>query len=443
MPYRLYAHWLDAEYRRSRSPVASAEATQRLLKIHALLGTQIILSDVQVLDSPGVIDCFEALDFVRFIERHPDMLGFAAGSDSETDPTFSILTAGLRRTQRADWLATTLPTREVKRFAEIVLSRDATILQHPNSSAALSTLLIECPGLVAVHRAMKHLYLHSETVTRSAPPAATFTPLLQQAADQLSHLEDSPTHARHHRLIDETLKFINERTGPAATRSQILTHLERDHSGDLSAATITPIWHTVVHAWNSNVQRSVAGNGGGSIGDLPEGAPIGYYVDEPRDALFPASSPPAWSRALAVAGLDIDPGVLSWSALEELRAATDKPRQSYQDALARGDSLQVHDALNEHLSKLRESLKTQRPPEKSPAGFLGLCYITSGVLAYFGYGVGTSLVAGGLPHAQNVLLEMLNSGERSLMVSALRRAAQPKHDHQHHKQPVDTDGTHP
>ena len=102
---RLYAQWLHGAYfklalsegRGIREPQLF-EATIAVLKLHALFGTRIVLSDVQVIDSPIVLRLFADSSFRSFLRKHPYFLELVAYPEKVTEPTrYSIATAGLRR----------------------------------------------------------------------------------------------------------------------------------------------------------------------------------------------------------------------------------------------------------------------------------------------------------------------------------------------------------
>src|ERR1700759_681614 len=80
---RLYAHWLDPDYC-GKHVVPSAPIVEQqtrfnaLLKMHALAGDCIHVSDVQLIESRVLLLNFHDPGFRRFLKKHPDFLRLIA-----------------------------------------------------------------------------------------------------------------------------------------------------------------------------------------------------------------------------------------------------------------------------------------------------------------------------------------------------------------------------
>jgi len=80
-PNRLYAHWLDGEWLRIAHPISVEGRSltvqgvaEGALKLHALFGTRIALSDVQLTDSPVVVRLFANPDFREYLKHDSGFL---------------------------------------------------------------------------------------------------------------------------------------------------------------------------------------------------------------------------------------------------------------------------------------------------------------------------------------------------------------------------------
>jgi hypothetical protein len=84
----IYAHWLDPDYLGEHA-VPPNFRDQRLkqfegmLKMHALVGDSIDISDVQLIASPLILSLFQDATFVGFIQTHPDFLRLVAAPRNE------------------------------------------------------------------------------------------------------------------------------------------------------------------------------------------------------------------------------------------------------------------------------------------------------------------------------------------------------------------------
>ncbi len=74
-----HPHWLDGCY--VRSLTNGLAPVERSLKLHALLGDTLVLSDVQLIDSPIVSRLFSDHQFRAFLARNPNFLELVSDTD--------------------------------------------------------------------------------------------------------------------------------------------------------------------------------------------------------------------------------------------------------------------------------------------------------------------------------------------------------------------------
>ena len=92
----IYAYWLDGEHLRLSEWVPQDQSLGVMLKIQALLGHTVVLSDIQLIDSPVVQSLFESDDFRSFARSCPTFLRCTTGAPPGSDP-FTLVTTGLHR----------------------------------------------------------------------------------------------------------------------------------------------------------------------------------------------------------------------------------------------------------------------------------------------------------------------------------------------------------
>src|ERR1700735_5189279 len=99
---RYYAEWLDGEYvlLNKKTPGYDHYATaHRAMKFHALFGSTIVLSDVQMVDfRTPLLHFFRDAEFRSFLQAHPKFLSLAGSPVSGiNDQHAAIALKGLER----------------------------------------------------------------------------------------------------------------------------------------------------------------------------------------------------------------------------------------------------------------------------------------------------------------------------------------------------------
>ncbi|XUM02683.1 hypothetical protein ACQ86F_03680 [Streptomyces venezuelae ATCC 10712] len=107
----IYAHWLDGEHLRVSGWEPQDTSLAVMLKIQALLGHTVVLSDVQLIDSHAVQALFETEDFRSFVRGCPSFLRCTTAAPAGSDP-FALVTTGLHRALEPGWLSSSFDTAE-------------------------------------------------------------------------------------------------------------------------------------------------------------------------------------------------------------------------------------------------------------------------------------------------------------------------------------------
>lgn len=252
----LYAHWLDGEFLHPRCGTQDQLDKRRseledLLKLHALFGNSLHLSDMQLIDSRLVLELFANPGFFRFISRCPDFFRLVASpqiaaDEFKTQGALAVVGAGLARARRPGWISSLFKSPRITKdvadkFASVKSKGEAQAFfrkQH-TIMAVSNTDRLYLRGMFC---ALKHFTVGvgSDQVESSEEKSRSFL-------DILNTLEgvDYPAVARS---IKSTIKFA---MGSHA-RSTILKQWRGTVTGPQRR-----LYLNIVQAWNLNVSRSV------------------------------------------------------------------------------------------------------------------------------------------------------------------------------------------
>lgn len=338
---RVYAHWLDGEYRKALTGATEPNPwtahdlqAERLLKTFALFGASVVLSDAQVVDSPVLWRLFADGSFRLFVRRNPEYLQLIANPVSpNSDQRWAIATSGLELALRAGRIASPMhdPSSFVS-FYQQVLTQGPVLDLDRLLATRSGTPDIE--PLIGFSETLKY-FLSPEARVASLPAGRTRHTLYDILHLALGNPQLTGSDGHHVEgtlaLIDRVVEAPEDRVRRAVIHNQL----------DLNQPHHVGAWRTIVQAWNVAVQKSVCETGG-SIGNLPRSVPVGAYVDQPADILLVGDSTRLESGQLESAPgrefrLGWDPGDLDWQDLNEIVEATSDVRADLHRALLGND----------------------------------------------------------------------------------------------------------
>lgn len=431
---QLYAQWLHGAYfqlalssSRGIREQQLFEQTAAILRLHALLGNRIVLSDVQVIDSPVILRLFADDSFRNFLRKHPHILELVAYPEKTTEPTrYSIATAGFRRALAPKWLSSTFPTPEATReLAERLLDAGEIDQERQLRDAAspLNQVIQRWPErallLKGMFRAVAHFATSSDAPV--APPSHAGSPLTLHDMLRLT-LKNPDVKDKHQQYLITTLDFIeNSVEDPAEQGLQSVVFNTLDQKLSPLHPDYRTIKHTAHHAWNAAVECSVAPEGG-SLGDLSLSTQVGFYLNEPIDTLAPLIIQRGGYSIRTLgkkAPIIIDSRIcnLSWREVAQVVEETTESANKFQAALSSNREEDIRNAVNEHVKHLATSL-VSKPPPIIP----GFVWIIGPVVALLiDPGLGTLIT--GVKATEECLRDMLYRGRRYLVTDTLRKAA--------------------
>ncbi|MET9903943.1 hypothetical protein [Streptomyces sp. NPDC006446] len=354
----IYAYWLDGEHLRLSEWVPQDQSLGVMLKIQALLGHTVVLSDIQLIDSPVVQSLFESDDFRSFARSCPTFLRCTTGAPPGSDP-FTLVTTGLHRALEPGWLSSSFETAEpMIRLAEVILERGDA---NPGPLFARGTVLgtrYEEGSAVRQRLQAVAWTLHHFSREAGVPLGTSAVVRPSSYCDVLEEVAELPGLPGHdYEPVERTLAYLADHLGESDRhrRALLIAHLDATDPPHRTA-----IRNTATQAWNAAVQRTL-GTDGASPRSLPEAADVGLYLGRPTDALFepvrPASTSPA-GHGLTPSDLAAV-GTLSWQDIAKIYQddAVTRRRDDFQNALRAADAA----AADDDLSALLRTVRTKLP----------------------------------------------------------------------------------
>ncbi len=384
---QLYPHWLDGEFVRIASnatgPEQDVREMIRALKLHALLGTQFVLNDVQIFDSAAVLELFADDDALKFLFHDRTFLDLRV----EPDPTlgnkpFALAARGLTRTRNKNWKSSLFmsdPT-PIKRLADEIID-DVQVRNYVDpqgSSRTMQTYPQYKKWLEAARRTVNYFGMHEEPQKMVAPAGerTNYYEVLRNSLEKLGEILNELNQCevtretlqlishKHEDIahVNETLKFIDkeiEDPDKRKVRSCVLAIL--DHEPDRTKREW--IWNNVVQAWNYATQKTLHPDGG-SVGTLSGAVSPAPFLETTTDVLVPIEPNNLTGPMTSIADpptLPIDIEKIKWKEIAEVREATVDTRRQLALVRSTGNIEQVSQPLRDHLNAIGRIL---HPPKK-------------------------------------------------------------------------------
>ena len=368
----LYAHWLDGEWLRIAHTVLVEDSGSTLysiaedaLKLHALFGTRLAISDVQLTDSEVVVSLFADREFREYLACDRDFLRLVAVPRRDiTNPRLATATRGLARAvEQPDW-TTSLKGMDVdviKRFAEPILNSD-----QPDTGRWLKERR-KGPGAVIRAYPQYQRYLDGMlrgichfSRSRGGPIGqATFSgrDYTHVIRDTLNSPQFDPT---NYNLLEQVWKSIEEFVPDENARVGRSTLLKAIGTKGIDRNSWPkehhPLWNTVVHAWNANVCDTV-GATGASIAPLPQAVIAHRGRLQDFAAPFQATNQTLHKKRIGrYPLLNLDLTMISWGRIAEVVRRTTAERIALHQAYSQGGDHAIDDAKRQLIRALGDAL---------------------------------------------------------------------------------------
>jgi hypothetical protein len=364
---RVYAHWLDPEFRNALD--GRVAMLERSLKVHALLGDTLVLSDIQLIDSPIVYRLFVKPEFRQFLRDFPEFMQVVA-QPRHGSGRYSIVTQGLERTARPGWVSSSVKVPGLHaRLAHTILQAewvDPALWQSEAGKRLLADAGEHGNDLRGILHCLSHFANGSEDVIVRVPQQTstkTFYRVLIDLRDR------ADLGAEDRRQIEATLEWIdaNIEEKDRDFRSAVI--------GRMGDAVRTPeqqtIRNTVIQAWNCAVEATLAPDAG-SAGYLPHSPLIGAYLNVPYNGLLGIDRQAGKASQIIsglpgrVSSVEWDPLAMNWTRLREIANATSDERLALQNAANRSHDSAPLERLIAAISRCERD-RTDRIPGSAAA----------------------------------------------------------------------------
>ena len=393
---QIYPHWLDGEFVRvaENSPggIDTADNLVRALKLHALLGTQFVLSDVQVFDSKPVLRLFADEQFRKFVANDTDFLELRVDPDPAMPKTpFAYAARGLARSQSSGWTSSLFmgDAAPIRAFGEETIKQiltdglidpdrptpvDVRYQQHRHTFQAIRHAIsyfgmLDPPTLLAAAGSRTSYYdVLSESLVAAEGHVDDVAGNKKLPHDYREYLLSSAVSNRD--SLKYTIDFIDRHIDSADkrnARSQLLYVLDREQSPRRREV----IWNNAVQAWNYATELTLRPEGG-SVGNLPNAVSASSYLAAPVDALVPLHSKKNEGirahRNISSLPLDLDG--LDWQAIAKARRDSAQSMKKLAQCRARfaSDPDAIAESVRVHIRCLTKSLVP--PKQVSPLPYV-------------------------------------------------------------------------
>ena len=368
---RYYAEWLDGEYLLLNHTIHGYNhflVMQRAIRFHALFGSTIVLSDVQMIDSKTPIPTlFLDCDFRAFLKEKPDFLALVADQVPGTKHhRFGIAMNGVQRVIDQE--------NKPEDSYEMALTRLGEPILRAGSFDADRYLKFKHRGKGQVARVIRRFpqyrpalegLLHAlDYFSRGSLPnttnASVGSPERYDTLLMNAQKDDRLVSEAHTKRIEEILRI--QKQLPEAQWGRRAAIRKLLGTGKWQHESWKPkklrLYLDVVHAWNCAINRHIAPEAG-TLFESRDDIPLSRFERSVTDAvsLFRAGPMPSAGLPVAIRRfLSWDPLDSDWEQMTFLVNETRESAQRLQTTLKIGNSEDRRHALAEHAAKISEYL---------------------------------------------------------------------------------------
>jgi hypothetical protein len=385
-----YLQWLGSAYIQlilADSPHMNLkrlhENIETYIKFNAILGTKILLNDVQIISSAQLLNLFASRDFRNnFLQHNPEFFTLKAWVQDNPNPKqFDITVSGLERTKNKVWRADpTEVTPAVKKIALNILDNkqlDITKEIHDKQSIfnlAVSDLPQYEKQLTGMLYCLDHFaYGHKVPVLQATnKPVSLYTVLSELIEGDKISEEMKINLIKTKDFIDEHIENESDR----GMQSKIFTEAEK-YYGDTRNLGCRIVKNNTHQAWTEAVLRTIDSESE-SLGFLSESVDIGVQINRPTDILVPVTNENGkymvenLSFRKPLLWIDWDPAKLTWKKVNEICEETSESAEELQMSMIKynpTDNSTVEAlgyALEKHIEKVGNILAADKPSPRLP-----------------------------------------------------------------------------
>ena len=387
---KLYPHWLDGEYVRiATSTKHSIQNFMKLMKVHALIGTQFLLSDVQIFDSLGILSLFmdeynqnkskdSPLSFLYndaeyFNEENGRFLNLKVTPDKElgSSNNYALAARGLKRTFNPGWVSSVFynDPDPIKFLADEIINSiiNYGYFDSNSDSKIYNSYPNQTDHLRAVKKSISYfskLNEYPQNIITLSYPATNYYDVLNNLLKQEFLSDDDKEN------IYVALNFINntiEDPEARKARSKVLSNLNNLNDRKKQER----IWNNVVLAWNYAVQDSLLPDGA-STGNLPGAVSPALFLQKQKDTIVPLNKKTKIGlnslNPLPNIPLDIDQ--ISWNDIHEIRKKNQRSIKDLSLARRTREINDVCECFRTHLKNISQEIYPIRPHRAEPIAII-------------------------------------------------------------------------
>jgi hypothetical protein len=349
MSRSFYCHWLDPEYLAIRGARKSVLDQRRqeivgLLKMKAIFGDRVYLSDVQLNDSRVIFEMFVDKGFRAFLREHHDFLHLEAVPAKELSAApeqLAVVGAALVRTlwKGSGWGSSTYGSPErtqsiAKAYLTIKSQSDLEGLLRPRGSlgklrhACSSSGRQEDKLVVGMLNAIEHFASPLGSWGASHQLPKSYYEILEETAERLS---SNDTRRKH---VESALRFTKDmQQGTPKNRrgrSMALAKLEQD---GLTSPEARRSYLLIIHAWNIGVSVSVGAEQDDALGFLDFEPFYDLYGETKEQTVVGLSDWELFEYVRRESAVDWHPALVTWPSIAEIRRKCQIEILKYQDSI--------------------------------------------------------------------------------------------------------------
>ena len=380
-----YAQWLDGAFYEvlngkpgSLTPQQFSQ-TVGLLKLHALFGTDIVLSDVQLIDSHILLRLFADESFREFLNAHPSFLQYVAYPEKENKrDRYDLLIRGLQRLVRPGNYPSAFGDSEpALEFAKSILEigKIDPNMQLTDRRSAVYQVIEKWPQYAEFLEGMLRGIGHFCNTDTSVRPSNLQREPFDLYEMILLALENPKIPGPKRRILTLTKNFIDssiENRFDRGRQAIIFKMLDQRYKQNPDYLSIKQTTH---HAWNAAIEHTLGAEGGLLSSLSPKSVQVAEFVDNPTDSLTPLTLRdrqllvPRISSQIPRFFLGRDPASLGWLELASIVRDTESTAKDFQEALRSSSKSQIQKAMERHISKLAAAM-TEYPGRPSHHAYL-------------------------------------------------------------------------
>ena len=365
---RYYAEWLDGEYVLLNHAIRGYDHSavmQRSIRFHALFGSTVVLSDVQMMDSKTPIPTlFLDREFRSFLNKNRSFLALVADPVRGTkNQKFAIAMKGIERaTDQANKPADSYEMA-VTQLGEPIFragsfDADKYLKSRHGREGQVGRVIKRFPQYRRELRGLLHAV---DYFSRSPLPDTT--------------MPSTASPERYDTLLQNAQKVLG---GPRAKRIEEILHIQEQlpeaqqgrraairkvlGTGQWQKETWTRrnlrLYLDVVHAWNCAINRGIAPEAG-TLYESSEDLPLSTYERSVTDTVdwFRAGPMPSGGLSDPIRRfLSWDPLDADWKHIAFIVNETQESARKVQASLKAGNTEDRANALATHASKIAEYL---------------------------------------------------------------------------------------